>query len=91
MSTRHGFSTSRGDLDKEVRLFVYRQTVRTGQVLAVVAIAKGLNKPLQKVKAALRRLSASHAFVLQKASGELWRLLQPSHAAGGQQWRAAPG
>jgi len=28
---------------------------------------------LRKVKAALRRLSASRAFVLQEASGELWR------------------
>ena len=70
---RTGFPTSRSDLDNELRRFVYRQTVRTGQVPAVVAIAKGLNKPLRQVKAALRRLSASHAFVLQETSGELWR------------------
>jgi len=38
---RTGFSTSRSDLDNELRLFVYRQTVRTEQVPAVVAIAKG--------------------------------------------------
>lgn len=73
MSTKSGFSTFRGDLDNAVRSFVYRQTIRTGQVPAVAAIAKGLNKPLPEVKAALRRLSASHAFVLQEASGELWR------------------
>ncbi len=73
MSSKSSFSTSRGDLDNEVRLFVYRQTVRTGQVPAVGAMAKGLSQPLRKVRAALQRLSASHAFVLEKASGELWR------------------
>jgi hypothetical protein len=60
------------DFDSRVRLFVYRQTIRTGRVPAVAEVAQALAATRKKVSEAFVRLSESHAFMLQD-NGELWR------------------
>jgi hypothetical protein len=59
--------------DLRLRLFVYRQMVRSGRCPTVAAMAKALAVPIKSVRAGLARLSESHAFMLQE-NGELWRV-----------------
>jgi Alkylmercury lyase len=54
-------------------MFVYRTIVGGGQFPTLAEIASGLRRRVGEVKASLRRLSRSHAFMLQEGSGELWR------------------
>lgn len=68
--------TSKGnnaDFDARVRLFAYRFMLRNEKSPTVREIATALGFPVAKVRAALARLSESHAF-MQQENGELWRV-----------------
>ncbi len=58
--------------DARLRLFVYRHILRHENSPTVAHMAIGLASSTRKVRAALARLSESHAFMLQE-NGELWR------------------
>jgi hypothetical protein len=61
------------DFDRRLRLFVYRQMIRTGKCPSVADIAKSLKAPAKSIRATLARLSERHAF-MQQEDGELWRV-----------------
>ncbi|MBZ5598275.1 MAG: alkylmercury lyase family protein [Acidobacteriia bacterium] len=61
-----------GGFDSKLRLYIYRHFLRKGRAPSVAEMAKGLGSRRRQAKAALQRLSQSHAFVLQE-NGELWR------------------
>jgi hypothetical protein len=63
----------RASFDNRLRLFVYGQMIRKGKCPTVAEMAKGLPSSAAKVRAALSRLSETHAFMLQE-NGELWRV-----------------
>ncbi len=58
--------------DSTLRLHVYRHILRHERAPSVAEIAKALKAPLRDTRAALARLSESHAF-MQQDNGELWR------------------
>src|SRR3989442_4955511 len=58
-------------LDTSLRLFIYRHLIAKCRAPSITEMAKRF-KSRKHVDAALRRLCASHAFVLQE-NGELWR------------------
>jgi hypothetical protein len=60
------------ELDRRLRLFVYRHLLRYEKSPTVAEIARGLRTSAGKVHASLARLSESHAFMTQE-NGELWR------------------
>ncbi len=60
------------DFDQQLRLFVYRHILRREKSPTVKEMAKALVTSSAKVRAALTRLSESHAFMMQE-DGELWR------------------
>jgi hypothetical protein len=60
------------ECDARLRQYIYSHFVREGRAPTVAEMAATLSSPHRKVKAALERLAATHAFVLQE-SGELWR------------------
>jgi hypothetical protein len=60
------------ELDRRLRLFVYRHLLRHEKCPTVAEIARGLRTTAAKVRASLTRLSESHAFMTQE-KGELWR------------------
>ncbi|HST12572.1 MAG TPA: organomercurial lyase, partial [Terriglobales bacterium] len=60
------------DLDRRVRLFVYRHLQRREKCPTVAEIASSLHTSTRTVRASLARLSESHAFMTQE-NGELWR------------------
>lgn len=62
-----------GLFDTKLRMFIYRQMIRQGRAPLVSEMAKTLERPVREIRAALERLSESHAFMTQK-SGELWRV-----------------
>jgi alkylmercury lyase-like protein len=66
-------NASREGFDSHLRLFVYREMIRTGRCPTVAQMAKSLKMPVKMVRAGLSRLSESHAFMLQE-DGELWRV-----------------
>jgi hypothetical protein len=72
MPRQKPFSGAR-DFDSQLRLVVYRHTIRTGRVPLVSEMARAFSCPVPKVRSALARLSESHAFMLQE-NGELWRV-----------------
>src|ERR1700748_3840858 len=59
-------------LDNQLRLFVYSSLVWTWRVPLVAEMAKNVSGSQKQVRAALSRLSDSHAFMMQE-DGELWR------------------
>ena len=59
-------------IDATLRLSVYRHFIRHGQAPIVTELAKSMKATLRETRAALARLSQSHAFMLQE-NGELWR------------------
>ncbi len=59
-------------LDATLRLHVYRYMLRHERAPSVAEIAMALKASLKDSRAALARLSESHAFMLQD-NGELWR------------------
>ena len=58
--------------DARLRQYIYDHVIREQRAPTVAAMAVALSAPVFKIRAALQRLSQSHAFVLQE-SGELWR------------------
>ena len=58
--------------DSRLRLYVYQHLLRTERAPSVAQIAKVLTCSIRQVRAALERLSQSHAFMVQE-NGELWR------------------
>src|SRR5438046_8698171 len=58
-------------LDTSLRLFIYRHLIAKCRAPSIAEMAKRF-KSRKQVGAALQRLCASHAFVLQE-NGELWR------------------
>ena len=56
-----------------MRVFTYRFLLRHEKSPAIYEIAAALRCPPAKVRAALARLSESHAF-MQQENGELWRV-----------------
>jgi len=60
------------DLDARLRLYIYRFFNQHERAPSVATMAEGMSHPLRSVRAALERLSQTHAFVLQE-NGELWR------------------
>jgi hypothetical protein len=61
------------DLDARLRLFVYRQIIRSEKSPTVAEMAKAFACSTKRIRASLARLSESHAFMLQE-NGELWRV-----------------
>jgi hypothetical protein len=72
MGTKPASQTGPNALDRRLRLLIYDHILDTGRAPLVAQMARRLSRPLRQVQAALRRLCASHAFVLQE-NGELWR------------------
>jgi hypothetical protein len=76
MSSEESNTTSEDtiqEFDGRVRLFTYRFMLREERSPTVREIATGLRFSVPKIRAALARLSESHAFMLQE-NGELWRV-----------------
>lgn len=69
MSTREKIPRQ---FDEQARIFVYRYLLRHGNAPTLADMAKGLKTSLRRVRAAIGRLSESHAFMTQE-NGELWR------------------
>jgi Alkylmercury lyase len=59
--------------DSELRLFVYRFLLRTGRAPLIADMEEARSWTPHRVRAALARLSESHAFMTQ-SNGELWRV-----------------
>lgn len=64
---------TRETFDAQVRLFTYRFMLRQGKSPTVREIASALRCSIGRIRAALARLSESHAF-MQQENGELWRV-----------------
>ena len=60
------------DLDREVRLSVYRHFVRTGQAPSLRETSADVGSSGTDVAASLDRLDASHVLVLHPTTRELW-------------------
>jgi hypothetical protein len=60
------------DFDQRLRQLVYRYMLRQEKSPTVKEMAKEMATSSTKVRAALTRLSESHAFMMQE-DGELWR------------------
>lgn len=60
------------DLDREVRLSVYRHFVGTGQAPSLRDISAEVSSSPAEVGASLERLDAGHVLVLHPTTRELW-------------------
>ena len=60
-------------LDSRLRLYVYQHLLRSERVPSVAEMAKQFDCSVRQVRAALERLSQSHAFMTQE-NGKLWRV-----------------
>lgn len=58
--------------DDRLRSYIYGHFIREERAPKVAEMASALSSSVREVRAGLKRLAASHAFVLQE-SGELWR------------------
>lgn len=58
-------------LDRDVRLFVYRCIIETGQAPGVDEVGRGLDADASDVAAAFRRLEANHVWVLAPGTTNL--------------------
>jgi hypothetical protein len=65
-------ASGKSGLDARLRLYIYRFFISHGRSPSVAEMIRGMAHPLNDLKAALERLSQTHAFVLQE-NGELWR------------------
>lgn len=63
--------SSAGEFDRKLRQFIYRHFIDQGRAPTVAEMTRTLASSRPQTQAALRRLSETHAFVLQE--GELWR------------------
>jgi len=80
--------------DVDLRQYIYRHLITRQTAPLVAQMAAALSVPSLRVKAGLRRLAKTHAFVLQE-NGELWRAAPFSAVptafpvqAGGRSWWA---
>ena len=80
--------------DVDLRQYIYRHLITQQEAPLVAQMAAALSVPSLFVKAGLRRLAKTHAFVLQE-NGELWRAAPFSAVptafpvqAGGRSWWA---
>jgi hypothetical protein len=62
------------EFDRRLRIYTYRKVVETTRVPSAAEAARDLSSSDADVRAAYARLSASHAFMLDEESGELWRV-----------------
>lgn len=58
--------------DVSLRQYIYRHFIRAGAAPKVTEMADAHSCSVRKVRAGLKQLSQTHAFVLQE-NGELWR------------------
>ena len=65
--------------DSRVRVELYQEFVATGRALSAAALADRLQSPVEEVRAALERLAAGKAIVLQAESREI--LMAPPFSA----------
>jgi len=65
-------ASGKSSLDARLRIYIYRFFISHGRSPSVAELTRGMAHPLNDVKTALKRLSQTHAFVLQE-NGELWR------------------
>ncbi len=66
-------ASGKSGLDARLRLYIYRFFISHGRSsVGCGDDSTGIAHPLNDLKAALERLSQTHAFVLQE-NGELWR------------------
>jgi alkylmercury lyase-like protein len=63
---------SDADIDAPLRLYIYRHFIEQGRAPLVATMAIALGASTRAVRAGLRRLGQTHAFVVQD-NGELWR------------------
>ncbi len=59
-------------LDREVRVFVFRQAADTGRVPKPDEIAAGLGRPQPEVEDAIRRLAANRVWFLAPGTPNIW-------------------
>src|SRR4051794_14527040 len=59
------------DFDTTVRLALYQEFVRTASAPTIEGIARKMGRPTEEVRAALERLAAGKAIVLQPHSREI--------------------
>jgi hypothetical protein len=65
-------NTTSLELDRSLRLFVYRHLLNRERCPTIAEMARGLRTSAAKVRDSLTRLSEGHAFMTQE-NGELWR------------------
>ena len=73
MPKRKQPSATTRNFDSQLQLAVYRHTICNGRVPLVAEMARAFSCPVRKIRDAIKRLSESHAFMLQD-HGELWRV-----------------
>ena len=59
-------------LDRQVRVFVFRQAADTGRVPKPDAIAAALGRPQHEVEDAIRRLAAARVWFLAPGTANIW-------------------
>jgi hypothetical protein len=63
---------AQADLDREVRLRLFREAAETGRVPQAPRIARAMGRPLDQVQAAIRRLAAGKVLILAPNDGDIW-------------------
>lgn len=59
-------------LDREVRLYVFRQAADTAKVPSIAEIAQALNQPRPVVEESLKHLAAGRVLILAPNSTNIW-------------------
>ncbi len=67
-----GAATGPEGLDREVRLFVFRQAADTARVPQLGEIAAALDRPQPEVEEAIRRLAADRVWFLAPGTANIW-------------------
>jgi hypothetical protein len=68
-------SSSRSDadaLDREVRVYVFRQSADTARVPAPADLARALGRPQGEIEDSLRRLAAARVLILAPGTANIW-------------------
>jgi Alkylmercury lyase len=63
---------AQAELDRAVRVRLFREAADTGQVPQPPRIAESLNLPLPEVQASIRRLAAGKVLILAPNDGDIW-------------------
>ena len=64
--------SAQAELDREVRVHLFREAADTARVPQAPAIAESLGLPLADVQAAIRRLAAGTVLILAPNDGNIW-------------------